>query len=116
MSRAMKRFRQVRRFKRLTGIPWPVLVELGLVVRGRWHSLSRRDRARLRSLLRRSRGKLSNLSPKERAELRRLLAGLQPRALVGDIAGVWRAARRGSGKGWKRGALLAIRRARRSQQ
>ncbi|MDE3069990.1 MAG: hypothetical protein KGJ43_04610 [Acidobacteriota bacterium] len=114
MSRALKRFRALRTFKRLTGVPWPVLLEAGLVIRGRWRSLSRRDRARLRALLRRSRGKPANLSPKERAELRALLLGLDPRALAAELARVWRSARRRKGGGWKRGALLAVRRARRS--
>jgi hypothetical protein len=91
-----------KQLSRLKAIPWAILLEAGLVVRGRWRSLPQRERAQLIGLARRSRGRPGNLSPKERAELRRLITRLDARGLAGEIAALRRATRK-TGKG-RRGA------------
>ena len=89
-----------KQLSRLKAIPWAILLEAGLVVRGRWRSLPQRERAQLIGLARRSHGWPGNLSPKERAELRRLMVRLDARGLAGEIVALRRAMRKtGTGRG-----------------
>jgi hypothetical protein len=71
---------------RVKAFPWLGVVEVGLVLRGRWHSLSERDRTRLTTLARRSRGWPGNLSAKERAEVARLLGKIDSKGITRELA------------------------------
>jgi len=105
----LTRFRRLRKLSRMTGISWPVLVELGLLARGRWRALSRRDRARLAVLLRRSRGWPGNLSVLERAELWALIVRMDLRTLAGDATAAWHRGRHGGDPRWRDRAAFAAR-------
>jgi len=83
-----------KRLIRLKAFPWAVLFEAGLIVRGRWRALSKRDRAQLVDLARRSHGWPGNLTPKERAELRRLILRIDIRGTAGELIALRRAARK----------------------
>jgi hypothetical protein len=83
-----------KQLRRLRAIPWAILLEAGLVVRGRWRALPQRERAELVELARRSRGWPGNLSPKERAELRRLIVRIDARGLAGELVALRRATRK----------------------
>ncbi len=78
--------------ERVKAIPWAVLFEAGVIVRGRWRSLPQRERTQLVLLARRSRGWPGNLSAGERAELRRLLVRLDMRDLAAELVALRRAA------------------------
>jgi hypothetical protein len=82
----------------LKALPWATLLQGGIVVRERWHTLSERDRARLTELVRESRGRLSGLSAKERDELRKLLRRLDLKGMGRDLLPL----ARGRGRGRKR--------------
>lgn len=85
---------------RAKAFPWMLLVEAGLLVRGRWRSLPQRERDQLVLLARRSHGWPGNLTPRERAELRRLMLRLDTRSLPGELAALRRAAgKSGNGTG-----------------
>jgi hypothetical protein len=107
------RFRRLKRLSRITGLSWPLLIEMGLLARGRWRSLSRRDRAHLARLLRRSRGWPGNLSRLERAELWALFIRMDLRTLAGEVVGLWRGSRRNDDALWRRRMAMAVRMSRR---
>jgi hypothetical protein len=86
---------------RLKTLPWALLLEGGLVVRGRWRSLPEHDRAQLLGLARRSHGWPGNLSPSERSELARLLGGLDLQGLARELVWLQRAGRTGRSM-WER--------------
>ncbi len=79
---------------RVKAFPWTLLVEAGLIARGRWRSMPERERRQLVLLARRSRGWPGNLSAGERAELWRLLVRLDVRDLAGEIVALRGATRR----------------------
>jgi hypothetical protein len=89
---------------RVKTLPWALLLEGGLVVRGRWRSLPEQDRAQLLDLARRSRGWPRNLSPSERSELSRLLGRLDLQGLARELVWLQRAGRKGRSV-WKQRRL-----------
>jgi len=70
---------------RAKAFPWALLIEAGLIARGRWRSMPERERRQLVMLARRSRGWPGNLSAAERTELWRLMVRLNVRDLAGEI-------------------------------
>jgi hypothetical protein len=93
---------------RLKTLPWALLLEGGLVVRGRWRSLSERDREAVLGLARRSRGWPGNLSASERSELGRLLVSLDLQDLARELVWLQRAGRKGRSV-WERRHLWMAR-------
>jgi transposase len=61
---------------RLKAVPWAAMLQAGIVIGGRWRSLSEKERARLTRLLRASGGRPRNLTEKQRKELRKLAGKL----------------------------------------
>jgi hypothetical protein len=86
--------RDKSKLQRVKELPWALLLQMGLVLGKRWHSLSAKDRARLTELTRESRGRLDNLSAKERRELKKLVGKLHPKRTVRDLVLLTRARRR----------------------
>jgi hypothetical protein len=69
------------------GVPWAALLQVGVVLQGRWRRLSEKDRERVVAMMRQSQGRLGRLGTRERGELRRLvrkadLKGLGPELLA----------------------------------
>jgi hypothetical protein len=110
----MARLRQLRRLRRLTGLPWSVLLEGALITRGHWRSLSPRDRRRLAALARKSGGWPGRLSAPERAQARELLGRLDMSALGRELVGLARSGPRGRAA-WARSAAHVVRLARASE-
>jgi hypothetical protein len=75
---------------RVKALPWAVMLEVLVVVGGRWRALAEKDRARLTRLVRQSRGRPGNLSAGERREVRRLLGKLDFRRMGRELAPVVR--------------------------
>jgi hypothetical protein len=80
--------------KRLKALPWPVLLQGGVVIGKRWRALSSKERDRLARLLRASGGRPGNLSEKERKELRKLAGKLDLRGLGRELTALVRHGRR----------------------
>lgn len=83
----------VKLILRVKAFPWALLVEAGLIARGRWRSMPERERRQLIVLAQRSRGWPGNLSAGERAEVWRLLVRLNVRDLAGEIVALRSATR-----------------------
>jgi hypothetical protein len=81
------------KLQRVKGLPWALLLQMGLVLGKRWRSLSAKDRTRLTELTRESRGRLDNLSAKERRELKKLVGKLHPKRTARDLVLLTRARR-----------------------
>ena len=81
------------KLERVKGLPWALLLQMGVVLGKRWRSLSAKDRARLTKLTRESQGRLGNLSDKQRKELRKLVGKLDPKRTSRELVLLTRARR-----------------------
>ena len=81
------------KLERVKGLPWALLLQMGVVLGKRWRSLSAKDRARLTKLTRESQGRLGNLSEKQRKELRKLVGKLDPKRTSRELVLLTRARR-----------------------
>jgi hypothetical protein len=75
---------------RLRALPWAALLQVAIVLRARWQTLSSKDRARLTELLRESQGRLGNLSSRQRDELRKLVRKLDLKGTFRELAPIVR--------------------------
>jgi hypothetical protein len=75
-------------------IPWILVFEAAMAMRGRWRRLPPDDRARLAQLARKSQGSPLRLTSQERAEFRRIATGLDLFGLARDFVPMGRAMRR----------------------
>jgi hypothetical protein len=82
------------KLQRVRGVPWALLLQMGLVVGKRWRALSSKDRERLARLARESQGRPSNLSAKQRKELRKLVGKLDLKRAGRELVLLTRARRR----------------------
>ncbi len=89
--------RVTKTLERVRALPWAVLLQGGIVARGRWHVLSEKERTRFVRIVRDSRGRPGNLSGGEREELRRLVAKLDIGAAGRDLLPLVRGLRRKRG-------------------
>jgi hypothetical protein len=97
-STRRKRKLQPAKRSRLRAIPWALLLQVAVVLRNRWLSLSAKDRARFTELLRESQGRLGNLNSRQRDDLRKLVGRFDLRATAGELAPIVR----GGGKRGRR--------------
>jgi hypothetical protein len=79
---------------RVKALPWPMLLQAGVVVGKRWSALSEKDRARLTRLVRESRGRVGNLSVRDRSELHRLSRKLDLKSVGRELLPLLRGLRR----------------------
>jgi hypothetical protein len=82
-------FRTVRR-----KIPWVVVFEVAMMLRGRWKTLPPDDRRRLTALARKSHGNPMALTKSERAEFRRIAMSLDFFGIARDLTPFARRMRR----------------------
>jgi len=79
-----------KKSSRLKALPWAALLQVAMVLRARWRTLSSKDRARLSELLRESQGRLGNLSSRQRDELRKLVRKLDLKGAASELAPIVR--------------------------
>jgi hypothetical protein len=70
---------------RVKALPWMAILQVGVLTRKRWQSLSKKERSRLSDLMRQSRGRPGNLNPKERGELRKLAGKLDLKGMPREL-------------------------------
>ena len=61
---------------RRRALPWTLLLDLAIALRGRWKELPERDQRELARIVRKSKGRASNLNQRERNELKRIVKDL----------------------------------------
>lgn len=80
-------------------LPWATLLQAGVIVAGRWRSLSVKERARLRALIGESGGRPGNLSDRQRRELRKLAGKLDLKGMARELASLRARGRRRARRG-----------------
>ena len=70
---------------RRRALPWTLLLDLAIALRGRWKDLPERDQRELARIVKKSKGRPSNLNQRERDELRRLVKKLDLLAAGRDL-------------------------------
>ena len=75
-------------------IPWILVFEAAMAMRGRWRALPPADRVRLTELARKSQGRPMRLTGQERAEFVRIARGLDLFGVARDMAPLGRGLRR----------------------
>jgi len=82
-------FKTVRR-----KVPWMLVFEAAMLLRRRWQTLPRDERARLTALARKSRGNPMQLTREERGEFRRIASQIDTNGLARELMPFGRRLRR----------------------
>jgi hypothetical protein len=85
-----RKVQTVGKGSRLKALPWAALLQVAMLLRTRWRSLSAKDRARMTELLRESQGRVGNLSSRQRDELRKLVRKLDLKGAARELAPIVR--------------------------